>query len=582
MKLLIKLFLFSFPETAEEIYISQCQDLNGYGHETFYAKNKRHEDVTVAISVAGILLAPAGKFYYWRDISNVVNHKRMFKIECNVEKDSEEFTFRDGVTGQYVWRLCVSQHKFYQKYIQKGINQPPTEAANGNQLFHNVEITASRDDLDQSNWNVSDVSGNTTTTSSHMTAPNNWPPPTTPDNAPLYANSGVPHSLSSSSWQQSSTANVSHVDYANGNVVGSNWGIHPAGSSASLNNRAQSSSCLDLSNNNLVHDRDRLKAMLPRYRPAPDYDTALQQKLRANSQEINLMHQLLPNHLQLSAQMLTAGSQPDMHRFTDIGYMTAQQPYPDVTRHENQPATLLTPNYSDASEYGLTQRFKMMRLVAHPPTYAVNRYSSTSTPDLHRALLGIRNGYGSSPDLVSSRTIMSNMIPEHVVRNAYAQQMRHSQNILPHGTYENLNTMHKIYEQDAAANLQLFHYAQGPPPPPPVESILVHPAAEPRQLPPKSSLTGSIEPIYENIPLPWPPQQQTMDDAAASAKLVAKPVPSTRKEMTPATSSYKPPVLAKTTSNPLQSVAAIQTAASPQEFQVRKSSKKIEKFIFWE
>lgn len=45
-----------------------------------------------------------------------------------------------------------------------------------------------------------------------------------------------------------------------------------------LGQRAQSTSCLDLSSNPV--DVDRLKMLLPSYRPAPDYETAVQQKYR--------------------------------------------------------------------------------------------------------------------------------------------------------------------------------------------------------------------------------------------------------------------------------------------------------------
>lgn len=50
------------------------------------------------------------------------------------------------------------------------------------------------------------------------------------------------------------------------------------GSFLQLSQRAQSTSCLDLSSN--PAEVDRLRTLLPSYRPAPDYETAVQQKYR--------------------------------------------------------------------------------------------------------------------------------------------------------------------------------------------------------------------------------------------------------------------------------------------------------------
>lgn len=486
---------------AEELYICMCQQLNGYGQEPFIAKDEVSQDVTLGISVSGIFVSGIHrkKFYPWGKISNVVNHKRTFNIECMEPQDSVGFTLRDADTGRYVWRLCVLQHMFFMKHEcgqTNGNNGNPVEVSQQtHQIFANgPDLSASHDDLISdmnSSWNVSTTTGKSWTPSDH-------------NNMGHYSN------LQSRNSLQTSAANLSQVqsDYVNGNV-GSNWGIqHPGvGSSVSLINRTQSSSCLDLSNNNvnLNHERERLKALLPQYRPAPDYETVIQQRNRASSSEVKL------NQHHLSAQMLhmahinSAGSQPEMHRFgADTTYLTHQlaQQYPDVTHH-TQPH--LSPNYSNASDYAMPQRLKV--LIQAPPPYPVNRLSSTSTPDLYRAPLGYHGGTsnytGSSPDLLCSRGRIANL-PAHF-HNPHAQiiypQMWRSQNILPHGTYENLNfldpktaalPMQKIYENEKVA----YVYQQTP-------SI---------QLQAAQHINGSIEPIYENIPLAWPnggpPQMQ--------------------------------------------------------------------------
>lgn len=50
---------------AEELYISLCQQLDGYGQETFMARNEEGAEVMLGISVSGVIVGNAGshKFY---------------------------------------------------------------------------------------------------------------------------------------------------------------------------------------------------------------------------------------------------------------------------------------------------------------------------------------------------------------------------------------------------------------------------------------------------------------------------------------------------------------------------------------
>lgn len=105
---------------AEELYISLCQQLDGYGQETFMARNEAGVEVMLGISVSGVIVGNSGshKFYPWREIVNVVNHKRTFNIECTDSSQNVGFTLQDAETGRYIWKLCVSQHTFFMNYEQ--------------------------------------------------------------------------------------------------------------------------------------------------------------------------------------------------------------------------------------------------------------------------------------------------------------------------------------------------------------------------------------------------------------------------------------------------------------------------------
>lgn len=315
-----------------------------------------------------------------------------------------------------------------------------------------------------------------------------------------------------------------------------NWSANVAGggSNSTLSNRVQSSSCLDLSNNNIGTDRERLKAFLPGYRPAPDYETAVQQKYRKSESELrmnavapsmNLMPSSGIDQQQQHVNIYTGGSQPDVHRsstaVTDEIYgEQLQHKYPDVTQTAN---SIYQQQQFDMKLLGLSQQLQMMKFNRTISPYAAaNRLSSTSTPDLalasHRALLGGYRGAayvsGSSPDLVSTRTFLNpHLIGSGIVGGAPQQaahfiptmptgvaantfRYRYSQSHVPHGTYENLNFVETQQTKTNLLSQKLQKayedaYRAKPPPPPPTNNGMI-----------KQQHTGSIEPIYENVPLP--------------------------------------------------------------------------------
>lgn len=407
---------------AEELYISLCQQLDGYGQETFMARGEDGVEVMLGISVSGVIVGKLGshKFYPWREIVNVVNHKRTFNIECTDSSQNVGFTLQDAETGRYIWKLCVNQHTFFMNYEQNHASQVNLS------LFQNIpeNFNDSREDLLSSDDKLYYSSNshlaipNSNTNLSITNNPNKWL-----ISSESLLNTNQMDSRTSLANLQTSAIDVNHP--MNPVLGSSQW--NPAGSNASLINRAQSSSCLDLANSNANINKERLKSLLPTYRPAPSYEAAIQQKY--------------------------SGSQHDVGKLTYENYSHLQnhvQHYPDVTHTGGK---LMGPNYSDASDYGLPPRFKMMS-VKQPPQYPIaNRLSSTSTPDLalasHRGLFGYRTS-GSSPDLVSSRTLLQHgYIPNaHSILYPYTsvnspgamkQRLRHSHSFLPHATYENLN-----------------------------------------------------------------------------------------------------------------------------------------------
>ncbi|XP_014212542.1 tyrosine-protein phosphatase non-receptor type 14 [Copidosoma floridanum] len=118
---------------AEEYYITMVMQLEGYGHETFSAKDESSNEVILGISINGIMVCSpktqTTHFYRWKDISNVINHKKTFRIECQTDMEyAKQFTFRESRIAKYMWRLCIAQHTFYMQHQQ---TQPPDRLTNG-------------------------------------------------------------------------------------------------------------------------------------------------------------------------------------------------------------------------------------------------------------------------------------------------------------------------------------------------------------------------------------------------------------------------------------------------------------------
>lgn len=109
---------------AEEMYIQCCQQLEGYGEERFLAKDNLGNDLTLGLSINGmVVLAENGRQYFpWKDFHTVTIDKRTIRIEQNKTDGSlfvGSFIFSEADTARYFWKLCITQHKFFKRRIDE-------------------------------------------------------------------------------------------------------------------------------------------------------------------------------------------------------------------------------------------------------------------------------------------------------------------------------------------------------------------------------------------------------------------------------------------------------------------------------
>jgi len=118
-------------QLAEVYYIVGAQQLDGYGQECFLAKDERGSEVLIGASLTGIVVRRGNvlspQFFKWMDITNLVNHKRFFGIECQNYEFSAQFVLDEPDSAKYVWKMCVLQHTFYKMHSSAAV-----EAGNGN------------------------------------------------------------------------------------------------------------------------------------------------------------------------------------------------------------------------------------------------------------------------------------------------------------------------------------------------------------------------------------------------------------------------------------------------------------------
>ncbi|KAJ1532099.1 hypothetical protein ONE63_000728 [Megalurothrips usitatus] len=442
------------PCTAEEHYIQAAQQLEGYGQELFQAADETGNNVVIGVSLSGVGVGydnnQLSKFYKWKDITNVVNHKRYFVMECQVPDRSVQFQFMDVESAKYVWRMCVYQHKFFMQHEPS--DQGDVQAAQNLFTQSATELAESHEELD---------GGRTVT----------WGP----------------------TWTSAPTMPV----------------------------RAQSTSCLDLAT---PPDMDRLRALLPSYRPAPDYETAVQQKYHSGHQQEAVPANIARPRHQLG---VLYSSQPEIHQthlHENLNYGAVYKHYPDVARvdrrcidaHTNNHALMPTPHTYSTPDLDVVEGHQQTFLLKPPPPYPINRPSSNSTPDLaSQALCAPRPHLfspqvsGSSPDLVSSRSLgMSRMVGLGSGFRGLGQRLGPplGYSLLPnpesHRTYTNLATAAVDTHFQHVEELRRSRENGG------LNKVLNGTVAPPQQfrnipLSVPSSSTQAPEPIYENIPLPW-------------------------------------------------------------------------------
>ncbi|XP_029686359.1 tyrosine-protein phosphatase non-receptor type 21 isoform X1 [Takifugu rubripes] len=104
------------PE-AEMLYMQEVEKMEGYGQESFQAKDSTGTDVTLGSCLDGIIVKHKNGrplvLFRWNEINNMSHNRSFFAVELTNREESVQFQTEDMETSKYVCRMCLARLKFY-------------------------------------------------------------------------------------------------------------------------------------------------------------------------------------------------------------------------------------------------------------------------------------------------------------------------------------------------------------------------------------------------------------------------------------------------------------------------------------
>uniref|UniRef100_A0A674JZP1 Tyrosine-protein phosphatase non-receptor type n=1 Tax=Terrapene triunguis TaxID=2587831 RepID=A0A674JZP1_9SAUR len=105
------------PPDAEMLYMQEVERMEGYGEESYPAKDSQGSDLFIGACLDGIFVKHKNGrppvIFRWHDIANMSHNKSFFALELANKEETIQFQTEDMETAKYVWRMCVARHKFY-------------------------------------------------------------------------------------------------------------------------------------------------------------------------------------------------------------------------------------------------------------------------------------------------------------------------------------------------------------------------------------------------------------------------------------------------------------------------------------
>ncbi|XP_011610389.2 tyrosine-protein phosphatase non-receptor type 14 isoform X2 [Takifugu rubripes] len=104
---------------AELLYIKEVEKLDGFGQETFPAKDNYTNDIFIGVSFIGVFVKHRNgrsiMLHKWKDIGTIAHNKSAITVEITSRDDTIIFHMEDMEMAKYIARLFTARHKFYKQ-----------------------------------------------------------------------------------------------------------------------------------------------------------------------------------------------------------------------------------------------------------------------------------------------------------------------------------------------------------------------------------------------------------------------------------------------------------------------------------
>ncbi|XP_053737608.1 tyrosine-protein phosphatase non-receptor type 14-like isoform X2 [Synchiropus splendidus] len=104
---------------AELLYIKEIEKLDGFGQESFPAKDNYTNDIFIGVSFIGVFVKHRNgrsiMLHRWKDIGTVAHNKSAITVEIMSRDDTIIFHLEDMEMAKYIARLFTARHKFYKQ-----------------------------------------------------------------------------------------------------------------------------------------------------------------------------------------------------------------------------------------------------------------------------------------------------------------------------------------------------------------------------------------------------------------------------------------------------------------------------------
>ncbi|XP_077366239.1 tyrosine-protein phosphatase non-receptor type 14-like [Festucalex cinctus] len=104
---------------AELLYIKEIEKVDGFGQESFAAKDNYTNDIFIGMSFIGVFVKHRNgrsiMLHRWKDIGTIAHNKSAITVEITSRDDTIIFHMEDMEMAKYIARLFTARHKFYKQ-----------------------------------------------------------------------------------------------------------------------------------------------------------------------------------------------------------------------------------------------------------------------------------------------------------------------------------------------------------------------------------------------------------------------------------------------------------------------------------